>query len=148
MGGEGQAQEDGLQAIGRDRPCWVNSCRASLLSLPHPLCQACILPLPHENAEEPHELDAQDSSSCLSPSSLITLERLPSSSFPLLLPTAQPRPGLPRYCNSLPAGLCAPHFSHPAAPCLPGTIRSLSSSSTDSLSNYLRESQVRTLPAV
>lgn len=58
---------------------------ASLLSLPHPLCQARVLPLPHENAEEPHELAAQDSSSCLSPSSLITLKR---ASLQFLLPLA------------------------------------------------------------
>lgn len=40
-----------------------------------------------------------------SPSSLIMFRRLSSSSFPLLLPTAQPCPGLQHYCNKPPNGV-------------------------------------------
>lgn len=68
---------------------------ASLLSLPHPLCQARVLPLPHENAEEPHELAAQDSSSCLSPSSLITLKRVSLQFLLPLVPSHSPATSRP-----------------------------------------------------
>lgn len=94
------------------------------------------LPFPQENAGEPHELDAQDS--CLSPSSLIVFKPLSSSFFPLLLPTAQPCPGLQHYCNSLLAGLSASVLFSPNCPvfleqyvhCLPPHLRAFSITSS------------------
>lgn len=77
-----------MQGPARLGALWI----ASLLSLPILCAVPWYLPLPHENAGEPHELDAQDS--CFSPLSLIMFKLLSSSFFPLLLPTAQPCPGL------------------------------------------------------
>lgn len=92
--------------------CTLDSLSAKLA---HPLCCApASTPPPREcrGWGEPHELDAQDS--CLSPSSLVMFKLLPSSFFPLLLPTARPCPGLQHYCNSLLAGFSASALFSPS----------------------------------
>lgn len=129
-------QEDGFQAIGGSYAgISPVGCTPDCLSAePGPSSVPCpgILPLPHENAEEPHGLDTQDSSSRLSPSSLIMFKLLSSSSLPSLLPTAQPCPGLQHNCNSLLAGPSASALFPPGWPvsswkqyvhCLPPHLR-------------------------
>lgn len=118
--------EDGLQAIGRSSYAGISQIGCTLDSLS---AVPWYLSLPHENAGEPHELDAQDS--CLSPSSLIMFKLLSSSFFPLLLLTAQPCPGLQHYCNSFLAGLSASALFSPSCSvfleqyvhCLPPHLR-------------------------
>lgn len=92
--------------------CTLDSLSAKLLSLPILCAVLRHPPLPERMPGEPHELDAQDS--CLSPSSLVMFKLLPSSFFPLLLPTARPCPGLQHYCNSLLAGFSASALFSPS----------------------------------